>query len=329
MQIYDTEEIMKNASLKRTIYFEETESGDLIINSQAACCNWNMKGKLRINTNDLKRALGVDDIQNVKIKILSNAEECDSNLRLYVYITKKCNTSVLNAGETSHALQVSLGNNKRKNWVSAESDFSAKVFIDDENKLIMLIEDVVLDIQMFYFYHYEKQYDNYLERREFSKKKVLFLTDRGESSYLGEVKDTEYISFASFCRDGENFEINYDKYLSMWEDFHHRENANKLSEKDIIGVDNLLLSHPKYGQLSIAKIEKILNKLPYGEYLLVRTEKRPKKQRYSQVIKSRFGMKKWKNGRVKIVPAKYYFTYHKMIPYVSIYEIHWKGGGNK
>lgn len=319
---------MENMSLKRTIYFEEIGSSDLIIDYQAACCNWNMKGKLKINANDLKRALGVDDIQNVKVRILNTAEECDNNLRIYVYKTKECNTDALKTEEASHALQVSLGSDKRKNWVSAESDFSAKVFIDDESELMMLIEDVVLDIQMFYFYHYEKKYEDCSERRKFSKKKVFFLLERGEGSYLGEVKDTEYISFASFCREGENYEINYDKYISMWEDFYNKENEEKINEKDVLGVESLLLAHPRYGQLSVSKIEKILNKLPYGEYLLVRTEKRPKKQKNCRVIKSRFGMKKWKTGRIKIVPARYYFTYHKMIPYVSIYEIHWKGGDN-
>ncbi len=319
---------MENKSLKRTIYFEEIGAGDFIINYQAACCNWDMKGKLKINANRLKRTLKVNDIQNVKVKILNTAEECDNDLRIYVYKTKECNIDLLNTEEASHALQVSVGSEERKDWVSAESSFSAKVFIDDESKLMMLIEDVVLDIQMFYFYHYEKKYENYSERREFSRKKVLFLLKRGENSYLGQVKDTEYISFASFCREGENYEIDYDKYVSMWEEFYNGEQRKKINEKDIFGVASILSSHPRYGQLSIAKIERILNKMPYGEYLLIRTEKRPKKQKYSRIIKSQFGLKKWRNGRIKIVPEKYYFTYHKMVPYVSIYRIHWKGGSN-
>lgn len=319
---------MENKKLKRTIFFEEIEEEkDLIWNYQAAYCNWNLKDMIKHNANNLKKVLGVNDIQNVKIKILNAASESDENLRVYVYKTQKCNTEALNIHDVSHALQVSLGNKERSNWVSADSDFSAKVFIDDEKKLMMLIEDVVLDIQMFYFFNCEKNYNDYMKRREFSKKKVKFLLNQGAGSYLGDVKDTEYISFASFCREGNDNNINYTKYKSIWEDFIDIINNEDMNKKENLSVKQILSSHPKYRQLSISKIERCLATLPCGEYILIRTEKKPKTGKKCREIKSWFGMKKWKTGKIKVVSSKYYYTYQKLIPYISIFEFYW--GGDK
>lgn len=321
--------------LERAILFETTkEKQDIVYDFKMALINWN-KYYNKPNTNQLKQILGVDHIAKIKIKIIDDINESDETLRLYVYKTKKCNVHSIKQKQFSHALQVSLGNSEdRKNWVIAEEGFSAKVFPDTKQNLIKLVEDIVLDMQMFYFYGYEMYYFDVPLRREFSKEKVEYLSKKNVYSYLGDIEDTEYVSFASFCRC-EDGKIDFKKYKEMWEDFSlylkkicKIENDINVQENRFIFLPNTLCLlrkyHPKGQQLSIEKIRRMLEKMPNGRYALVRTERKPKKYKQRIIIENRFGMKKWKSGKIKIVPLKYRFTYQKMIPYVSIFEFEWK-----
>lgn len=326
---------MERTKLKRKVLFEiSKEKNDIVFNFKMAVINW-QKYHNKPNTNQLKQTLGVDNMLDVKIGIVDDLNECDETLRLYVYKTKQCNVHLVKQKQFSHALQVSLGNG-RKNWVLGEEGFSAKVFPDNTKELIKLIEDIVLDIQMFYFYGYEKTFFDTVSRNVFSKEKVSYLLQRNLYSYLGNVEDAEYVSFASFCRDIDG-KVDFEKYKELWENFNiyllqklkEDDNKNRLENGRLVltkSTVNLLIGkHPKGGQLSMGKIQAKLDKLPIGQYALIRTEKKPRKYNQRINIENRFGMKKWKTGKVKIVPLKYRFTYQKMLPYVSIFEFEWRG----
>lgn len=327
--------IMKRTKLKRKVLFDITKDrDDIVYDFKMALINWE-KFYNKPNTNKLKMALGVDDIVNVKLEILDNAEETDETLRLYVYKTKNCHIHSVKEKQFSHALQVSLGNEgARKNWVVAEEGFTAKVFPDSKEMLINLAEDIVLDMQMFYFYGYEKEFCDVESRKEFSRQKVMFLMQKNVYSYLGNIEDAEYVSFASFCRSDDR-KIDFQEYKELWQTFDiflrnvlNESNVEDKSHKVVISKSNIHLiidKHPKGGQLSKKKLEKCLETLPSGKYALIRTEKKPRKSKQRIIIESRFGMKKWKTGKIMIVPIKYRFTYQKMIPYVSIYEFEWEG----
>lgn len=327
---------MEKAKINRKVLFEITqEKNDIVFNFKMGLINWN-KYQSKLNTNQLKQVLGIDDIVNVRIKILDSIEQTDETLRLYVYKTKCCNVHSVKEKQFSHALQVSLGNDvSRKNWVLAEDGFSAKVFPDDKEMLIKLVEDIVLDMQMFYFYGYDKNFCDIPSRRIFSKEKVSFLLQQNMCSYLGNVEDAEYVSFASFCRNTDG-KVDFEKYKEIWNTFNSEllQNSKIVDNTVRVAHSRLIINratvglftthHPKGKQLSIKKIQSKLEKLPYGQYALIRTEKKPKKYTQRVNIESRFGMKKWKTGRLKIVPIKYRFTYQKMVPYVSIFEFEWK-----
>lgn len=325
---------MEKTKIKRKVLFEiSQEKDDIVYDFKMALINW-QKYYYKPNTNKLKQILGVDDIVKVRIEIFDDIEKSDDTLRLYVYKTKKCNIHSIKPKQFSHALQASLGNNgTRENWVEAEEGFSAKVFIDTKEKLINLVEDIVLDIQMFYFYGYEIDYCDIVSRKEFSKEKVEYLSQKELYSYLGRIEDAEYVSFASFCRTQDE-KIDFKQYKELWEGFsvflkQHKDHIIEQNSNKVIisesNINQIIKLHKKGGQLSIRKIEKYLENMPEGKYLLIRTEKKPKKNAQRISIESRFGMKKWKTGKIKIVPIKNRFTYQKMIPYVSIFEFEWKG----
>ncbi len=326
---------MKKTKISRKVLFETTkEKDDMVYDFKLALINWE-KYHNKPNTNKLKQVLGIEDIVNVKIEIIDDAEKSDDLLRLYVYKTKHCNINSVKTKQFSHALQVSLGNDEtRKNWVLAEEGFSAKVFPENKEMMIKLVEDIVLDIQMFYVYGYEKDFCDVMSRKIFSKEKVAYLLNKDEKSYLGNIEDAEYISFASFCRDS-NEKIDFEKYKEFWEKFDKYlkkdVKTSTVQEKEsrvIISKANIKFiaeCHPKGGQLSVKKIEKYLMNLPVGKYVIVRTVKKPKKSVQCARIKNKFGMKKWKTGKIKIVPIKHRYTYRKMLPYVSIFEFEWRG----
>lgn len=324
---------MRRTKLKRKVLFDITkDKNDIVYDFKMALINWK-KFYYKPNTNKLKMTLGVDDIVDVKLDILDNVEEIDETLRLYVYKTKECHIHSIKEKQFSHALQVSLGNERtRKNWVVAEENFTAKVFPDNKDMFINLAEDIVLDMQMFYFYGYEKEFYDVELRKEFSRQKVMFLIQKNLYSYLGNIEDAEYVSFASFCRNNDR-KINFEKYKELWKMFDIylgliRSNVEDKGHKVVISKSTIQLiidKHPKGGQLSRKKLEKCLETLPLGKYALIRTEKKPRKAKQCIIIESRFGMKKWKTGKIMIVPIKYRFTYQKMIPYVSIFEFEWEG----
>ena len=179
---------MRRTKLKRKVLFDITKDrNDIVYDFKMALINWK-KFYYKPNTNKLKMTLGVDDIVDVKLDILDNLEEIDETLRLYVYKTKECHIHSIKEKQFSHALQVSLGNERtRKNWVVAEKSFTAKVFPDNKDMFINLAEDIVLDMQMFYFYGYEKEFYDVELRKEFSRQKVMFLIQKNLYSYLGNI----------------------------------------------------------------------------------------------------------------------------------------------
>lgn len=328
---------MEKAKINRTIFFEITQGKkDIVFDFKMGVINW-QKYQSKFNTNQLKTTLGIDDIVKVRIEILDDIDRTDKTLRLYVYKTQQCKVDSIKEKQFSHALQVSLGNDvSRKNWVLAENGFSAKVFPENKDMLINLVEDIVLDMQMFYFYGYEKDFCDIPSRKIFSKEKVAFLLQQNMYSYLGNVEDAEYVAFASFCRNKDG-KVDFKKYKEVWETFNLGilQKAKKFDNTIETGNNKLIVTkstislfavhHPKGKQLSIGKIQSKLEKMPVGQYALIRTEKKPRKYTQRISIESRFGMKKWKTGKLKIVPIKYRFTYQKMIPYVSIFEFEWKG----
>lgn len=325
---------MKNTSLQRTIVFEVLEGeDDIVFNYKFAIQNYGLKRRILENKRKLVQLLKVEDIVNVKIIMLDSAKSSDSNLRLYIYKTKNCNTNLIQGNDVSHAIQVSLGNGQgRSNWVAADGEFSAKVFPENEEKVVLLIEDIVLDIQMFYYWGYDRNILEVQSKREFSKEKVLFLSKKNLKGYLGSITGSEYVSFASFARD-DNGNLDFDLYINLWREFvdYMKNNITKVkfvnehiySNEDIQRIIN---EHPKGRQLSLKKIKRMLHDKPKGMYILTRTETKPKNFKERCIIENKFGMMgKWKTGKLKIVDYKHRFTYQKMQPYVSLYEFEWKG----
>ena len=274
------------------------------------------------NEEDLKEMLQVDHLPNIHIKLHDLEDIRDGDDRLIIYKSKNCHISELDLSNESHCIQVSFQNKKdRENWIEGERDFSAKVFINSKEDAKRIVEDVLLDIQVFYSKSLDVEFDNIEKRREFSRFKAEYVKRFKLNCYLGECRDAEYVSFASFCRNDYGI-IQYDKYNLLWNDFIKwlNEKQKYAVYKDGMTTIKLKKKHPKGGQISYRRLNSIVSALDNGRYCLIRTEKNPKKSRNRREILSRFGLSKWKTGRIKVVPIKDKYTWKRMVPYISIFE---------
>lgn len=318
---------MENQRIRRTILLDR--SGDdskykEIFYSGLALRNWRSR-KFRDENEKLKRALHREHIRTVTPIIeYYGIDDSDKRLRVYAYRSGCCHIENIDVAETSHSIQVSIKDtNEKADWKLGEIDFAAKVYLGDRNDLVNVVEDVVMDIQMFYVYSYDDHCLDVEARRMFSKEKIDFVIENGLTSYWGDVKDSKYISLASVCRNRDG--INYEDYVNLWERFNKwfddRNKKDTHLESNMGNVaKNLLNNHPGRNQISMKRFRRLLSEVSLGRYYLIKTERKPKYKKTRVEIESRFGMKKWKNGRLKIVPISDRYTWTRLIPYVSMFE---------
>ncbi len=283
------------------------------------------------NTVLLSSKLKISDIVRVEIKTVRTPKEFErhkEDVRLYVYHTGNCNVAELGDFNVSHAIQSSLGTD-RKGWREAEGLFLAKVFPHTEEDLLCLVEDMALDIQMYYHFGHDKLCDSPTINRKYSNKKAQFLKKFNRISYLGDIEEgAEYGSIASFCRNN-NRELDIDLYIEEFNQFNkiildNVRSNNLVCILDKECIDSIKKAHPKGNQISIRKVKKLLSKKEEGLYLLVRIEKRPKVPKNTNMIAVAFGGK-IRIGKIKIVPYSQKVEYEKMAPYVSLFMFRWKG----
>ncbi len=272
----------------------------------------------------LKNALAdrreeVEFVPKVTFKFLNYKKNIDMpDVRAYIYESKKCHSEQINVNANSHIVQISISNIEKRGWHNGEANFPAKVYIDpqmDDKCVFWLLEDIMLDITMFYLYSLDLYITNNNDRREFSKTKVEFVKDHDLHSFIGELDNPEYVALASFFRDQKNGTFEWNKYLDHWESLIKNLKLRNRSELPYI------TDHPKYGQISPNKLKELFDKNDAGVYFLVRTETKPKEEEESiyKEILNRFGMMEWKTGKILIVPTNQRYTWERLSPYISMF----------
>lgn len=317
---------MENEKITRTVMFDRDLMNDNEVYSAILAVNDWYKNFWTYNVCTIKKLLEIEHLPKVKlvIKKYDNAE--DATLRILVYKTKKCHVNEMMLTNTSHMIQISITHDtSRSGWNNGELSFSAKVFARTCEEVVCEVEDILTDILLFYAKNLNEYFDTVEKKQMFSECKVNYIKDKGLNSYIGNIVDAEYVSFASFCR--VNKKIDYKKYLDLWEDFVKSIKNNELKTGIITynstNVQKMLVDHPKGMQISMRRIRKLIEQLDPGDYVLIRTEHKPNDKRTRREIMSRFGMKKWKTGRIKIEEFKRVYTWMRLKPFVSIYVFRW------
>jgi len=313
---------MENKRIVRTIVFDRnTHDSNTIDNAYIVLKDWNSYS--RKTTQELKKMLKMEHIPFVKLQFEEFGTLLDDTFRILIYKTHCCHILKLKPEKTSHLIQVSITDDyRRSGWNNGELLFNAKVFAKSIENVKNIVEDIILDIQYFYMRSYDIWFDTIDKKTSFSSLKAVFAKEKHYICYLGEVKDAEYVSFASFCRDENNL-IDYAKYIELWNEFDHWIDLKNYDLYNIISAEDIWIRHPKHCQISKRKLSHMLNSLDNGSYLLIRTEKCPKDKRIFMEIATRFGLKQWKTGKLLIVDLKTRFTWLRLLPYISIYKFDW------
>lgn len=256
------------------------------------------------------------------------------NVRVLVYIGQE--RIVINddgSFNISHVVETDFNN--EQGWHPAEGIVNAKVCFEECNRIKYLIEDVLLDVAFCHCLPCFSDTSDLEFRREFSMQKVAFAKERFETTVHGNMHEgITYISFASLVRM-KNGEFDVDAYIALWNEFldHYRYDTamkDKIARKaagivkiEFKGTDDLVYKlyskHKKYKQLPLNKIRQELDALPQGKYLLVRLERKPRKQDVKSTLLNYFGGEELHVGRIKISPYEQLIMLENWDTYLGMY----------
>lgn len=225
--------------------------------------------------------------------------------------------------DISHLICITLNDQ----YTAKSSSLVNETYCVDEKDVEDVIRDILLDIAAFHSWDIEEtRFKNLLYRRDISAKKSEYARRRGlKSRYKPDGDFGRYFSFASACYDKDN-KFDIQRFNEIWEDFM----KSILIESPELAVsrkkDNLaeqLKYYSKKKNVSIKRLESMFDNLQNGSYILLRTEKEPKKNpRCRRQLMTSFGMSTgWKTGKLKFVKMEEYHDVVRWYPYVSLFKI--------
>lgn len=241
------------------------------------------------------------------IESILNSREPTSAFRILVNLgdfETSDNLDLLKERNISHLVEIAF--NETLGWHKPKNICNVKIQVNNIKDIINVIEDVILDICISNTYLDQPEHDDINFKQKLSKHKVDYAREKNYSSCYGPLNgDFTYFSFASIFREKEGF--NFEQYLKTWLEFirvklnievesESRYTENLLSSR----VYNQLKKHKDFGELPIKRILSNCEKLNKGDYVLIRTTKRPKRNSLRIVLLNLFKSKKWRRGLVEI-----------------------------
>ena len=217
----------------------------------------------------------------------------------------------------SHVIEISIDSDTHSDDCTL---FEVKYIINKKEDLYNIIESVMLDIQMFYYYGFDNDFVSVKDRKIFSLYKVEFCS----SLHNNVDENQKYCSFASLCRNADGI-LDYDKYIKVWEDFVQYINGKTNAENSIIECNNdnvvneILLNHPYANQISTKKLCSLISKLKAGRYVLVFLYSNPRKHKDINRLLPMLKGKKLRRGTIKVVPYKEFSKYQKESNFLYLY----------
>lgn len=273
-----------------------------------------IKDKMNQIIYNIKKLTKVSDLPSVSIEIQKtnneNIDISDSICRVIFYNDNTYTVHLEESPTVSHFVESTYSETIINEWQPSDN-FAKKCFhsVDDAIKIII---DVMLDIIVFHWKFHEENHS--LSKRDFSLEKVKFYDIALHKAGV------KYVSFAEkfFVENIEGLEL----YLNYWNKF-----IDYINSKKIIGnstVDNcsayeILSKYKGAGQVSTRKFQKLIDNRNNGQYILVRTIRKPKSVKLRKKILCLFGKRKWRNGLIKVVEEKHKITYLKYNKYVDCF----------
>jgi len=195
------------------------------------------------------------------------------------------------------------------------SEIPTEIIINKDLLECILI-DMLLDIAMFNSYSFLKE--NSLEdRQKFSYSKCRYYNENKNEfpcfyDYKG--KKDLYYSFAFSARRTEN-SLDLDAYIQLWNSFIKSDYSLSVHKEE--SIEKQLMKHKDYRQLPL-KIHKVLTECDKGAYLLLRTNSKGRSKKIHSYICSVFKMRKFRIGKVKIVPIEKLMEYRRLLMNLNV-----------
>lgn len=302
----------------------------------SATSNKNLKRKITIVSGDENlNILMLDNvIKNIQLKITKNTKELNKILGVPLPNIEFSKDSISNSKEENYRIIVvpNLNSipqkfkfNKQSHIIVAlyNSNITSSIWKEDEQcrvdaivefpsalELSYIIQDVALDIQLSHYHQLAS--NNIPDDKELSKAKVNFINNQSSLNY---------ISLATDCRDKMGYK--FKDFLEKWENFNNfytPSGKRRIDAKNVSAVEKILQSHPQYGQISIKKIQELIYDLEPGDYILIRTTKKPKTKKMRIKVLTQFGIKNWKTGKIKIESIDKFYNYYRYNRYLSVFK---------
>lgn len=311
---------------RKLIALFETEEGsntELFYKVVQRFMAYNIDSFLRKANNKLSYTLGAElpglSVLRTPENNVKSIDKNDKIIRFMLHDLTEIKVNHNITDNNSHIVEISVGETHDKK--NKNDMFEFKVTISSIEELCSIIEDVMLDIQMFYHFGLNKDFKNVEERKNFSLLKVDFCKEKMCDFEI----QKRYYSLATFCKNGSN-ELDYKNYAELWEAFYKKINGNVYSTEymteDYLNkiVDDIINKHPYGNQISRRKLCKIIFNLKKGRYILACLISRPHNKKTLRIISPLFKGTKLRRGSIMIVPYESRIKYCRQNRYIHVYE---------
>lgn len=314
---------MSKTSIKRKLIIvfmtEESENSELFDEISLYFQAFDLKSMLRVSNGELQNALKTE-LPSLKVECVSKSYDGtmifdDTCIRFCIHDASKSIQATNAVCYNSHVIEVSIGDSAPNQQVN--NAFEYTINIHTKKELYSIVEDVMLDIQMFYFYAYDKDFPTLSDRKLFSLLKVDFCNRFSENKI-----NTKYYSLATFCKNGSTV-LDYKKYVELWKEFSVNLCNNKTKSETISiteDIVNRIIDTLPYGkQISQNKLYNKLSGLKPGKYLFVYLKTRPHQKKALSILQPLFCGTKLKRGSFEIIPYDMRCKYERHRRYISFY----------
>lgn len=284
--------------------------------------SFNFDAALRKSNNKLKYALKAD-LPGLSVNVLTRGSfdatiTSDIAIRFILHESAQKLPFKKISSNNSHVIEIEVGSNE--NLMETSGLFEFKAVVNTMDELYSIVEDVMLDIQMFYFFGYNLICKTLVDKKNFSILKLDFCQKQiSNCTLVG-----RYYSLATLCKNGCTT-LDYNEYVKKWKEFNDTigiKNTKPIDD-DIRGIDRIvdyiINTHPFGMQISKRKLRRRISNLKNGRYILAYLVSRPHNKKVIRNIQPLFKGSKLKRGSMIIVPYEMKTKYKKFNKYINLF----------
>lgn len=245
------------------------------------------------------------NINDKRVRVFIHNDDTD------FFFERDVQSQIENKTDMSHILDFLIAASYKKVTISSLS-CDAELVIDYSLLECALI-DIMLDIVMFNSYSFLKRMD-IASKKKFSEQKLSYYNDQDLPCFYDcDNMNVMYYSLSfSSRKSAESFDV--DTYISNWNGFIATYYPNCVHNEKTIKEQ--LQQHKDIGELP-KNLHTRFNDKSNGAYLVLRTT-RDRTEDIHPALFSLFGIRKYKRGKIKIVPISDFDKYKPLMEHLDV-----------